>query len=297
LKAREKGYTATVKECAAGWKNVKQSVKEEYESYAEEIKEERSRNRDLYEIAFGVKPKRPRGPYNFFLMDLAKEGKFTGFKEASKIWNNKSDKDKEKYLKAAKKAQLAYMIKKAEFKSTARKAYSKPKSAFNLFIADMSGKTDDKTEDDSFFNYCYNKWKIAEESVKRKYKKKAEELAQQHDERKEELKSRVFDMPKRPQTGYNRYTAERLPILKEKSPAKAITEFFKIIGSEWKGMKKIAKEKYNKLHENDLEAYKEKIKKFKLNGYYTPAIPDTGKKSVSKRSSSIGADSKKGKAI
>jgi hypothetical protein len=296
MKARDKGETMTLKECAANWKNVKQSIKEKYEVYAEEVKEERAKNRDLYEIAFGVKPKRPRGPYNFFLMDLAKEGKFSGFKEAGKVWSNTSDEDREKYLKAAKKAQLAYTLKKAEYKSSIRKIYSKPKSAFNLFVADMKGKSDDMAQDDTFFNYCYNKWKKCDEGLKKKFQKKADELSASHAERKEELDSRIFDMPKRPRSGYTLYLAERLPILKEKNPSKVVTEFFKIIGTEWKGMKKATKEKYNLVYEKEAEAYKEKVKEFKEFGFYTPDKSDTGRKSVSRRSTSKSKDTKKGKA-
>jgi hypothetical protein len=102
-------------------------------------------------------------------------------------------------------------------------------------------------------------------------------------------------MPKKPSSGYNLYIAERLPILKEKNPTKAVTEFFKIIAAEWTGMKKSAKEKYNQGYEKELEAYKEKVKEFKQLGYYTPNKADIGRKSVSRRSTSKGKDTKKGK--
>jgi hypothetical protein len=298
LKAREKGETMTLKDCAANWKNLKQSTKDKYDAYAEEVREEREKNRNLYEVAFGIKPKRPRGPYNFYLMDLAKQGKFTGFKGASKSWSNLPEDQKEKYQRTAKKAALAYMIKKAEYKSTVRKAYSKPKSAFNLFVSDMSGKNTDMKDDDTFFNYCYNKWKKADENLKKKYQKKADELAAEHAERREELDSRVFDMPKRPSSGYNLYIADRIPVLKEKHPGKATTELFKAISEEWKDLKKSQKEKYNEAYLKQLDAYKEQVKEFRTNGFYTPGKADMGKRSTSKKSNSkrsVSKSTKKGK--
>jgi hypothetical protein len=294
-KAREKGETMTLKDCAANWKNVKQSIKEKYEAHAEEVKEERAKQRDIYEIAFNVKPKRPNTPYTFYLMELAKDGKFTNFKEASKSWKNLPEDDKEKYLRMAKKAQLCYQMKMAEYKSSVRKIVSKPKSALNLFIEDMKGKGDDMKENDNFLSYCYTKWRKLEENTKKKYQKKADELAEEHAERKEELGGRVFEMPKRPRSGYNLYLAERLPQLKEKHATKPVTELFKMVALEWSGMKKSQKDKYQAAYEKEVDAYKEKVKEYRINGFYTPDKSDM-RKSTSKRSVSKMRDTKKGKA-
>jgi hypothetical protein len=292
-KARDKGETMTLKECGAAWKNVKQSVKEKYEAHAEEVKEERTKQRDLYEIAFNVRPKRPNGPYNFYLMELAKDGKFTNFKEASKSWKNLSEDEKEKYQRMAKKAQLCYQMKMAEYKSSVRKIVSKPKSALNLFMEDMRGKGEDMKENDNFLSYCYGKWRKLDENLKKKYQKKADELAEEHAERKEE--QRVFGMPKRPKSGYNLYLAEKLPQLKEKNATKPVTELFKMVGIEWAALKKSQKDKYQAAYEKEVDAYKEKVKEYRINGFYTPDKSEM-RKSTSKRSVSKVRDTKKGKA-
>jgi hypothetical protein len=108
----KQNQSMTLVECAEAWDNTEQSVKDKYEQYAQEMQEEKEKNRDLYELAFNVKPKRPLGPYNFYLMELNKEGKFSGFKDAATSWHNLPPEEKEKYLKVAKKAQLAYAVKK-----------------------------------------------------------------------------------------------------------------------------------------------------------------------------------------
>jgi hypothetical protein len=298
MKAREQNQRMTLKECAEAWKNTKQSIKEKYEAYANEVKEEREKNRDLYELAFGVKPKKPLGPYNFYLMELAKEGKFTGMKDSAKLWHNLSAEEKEKYQKVAKKAQLAYMVKKAEYNSSVRKSYSKAKSAFNFFVADQKNYPDDLPQG-GFFEWCYNKWKKADDDVKRKYQKMADSAAKDHSSNREELDSKIFDMPKKPMSAYNRFIKDKVPELKEKHPDKEASQLFSLAAEDWKTIKETAKRKYEAAYTEDLKAYKDQVREYEKSGYYTPG-KTVGKKSatksVSRSKSKDKASTKKGKA-
>jgi hypothetical protein len=296
MKARENNEKMRLQDCAEAWGKVKEATKEKYERYAQEVKEERQKNRDLYEVAYGVKPKRPLGPYNFYLMELAKENKFSGFKDAGKSWRNMSAEDKEKYLKVAKKAQLAYQIKKAEYTSTVRKSYSKAKSAFNFFVADQKNYPDDLPQG-GFFNWCYDKWRKASDEIKKKYQKMADSAAKAHVRDRDELDTKVFDQPKKPLSGYNRYVKERLPLLKEQNPNKEHSEFFGMIGEEWKNLKIKNKEKYDAMYKEELQGYKDQLNEFRKNGFYTPSKMETkGKKSVSRSMSKDKASTKKSKA-
>jgi hypothetical protein len=77
MKARENNQRMRLKECADAWNNLNKKTKEKYEAYAREFKEEWEKKRNLNELP-NIKLKKPLKSYNFFLMEPAKEGKFTG---------------------------------------------------------------------------------------------------------------------------------------------------------------------------------------------------------------------------
>jgi hypothetical protein len=293
VKARENNEKMTLPMCAEAWNKAKDTIKEKYDNYAEEIREERRKNRDLYEMAYGVKPKRPLGPYNFYLMELSKEGKFTGFKDAAKSWRNTSDEDKEKYLRVAKKAQLAYQMKKQEYNSSVRKSYTRTKSAFNFFVADQKDKNyPDDLGQGGFFNWCYDKWMKTSDEIKKKYEKMAEQSAKASNREREELDNKVFEQPKKPINGYARFVKERVPQLKEKNPDTNNSEFFGMVAEEWRNMKIKNKEKYDKAYKEELTGYKDRLREFNKNGYYTPSKEELARKSAKKMSMSNRSKSK-----
>lgn len=74
-KQKEKGETANFSEIAQIWKKSNQKTKEKYSEYAVEWKEKQEEHRDLYELAFGLKPRRPKGAFNFFLDGSCKRRK------------------------------------------------------------------------------------------------------------------------------------------------------------------------------------------------------------------------------
>ena len=271
-KAREKDDVVSMKQCGEMWQSTKQSVKDKYNEFAEKEKEERMKHRDLYEVAFGIKPKRPLGPYNFFLMEKAKEGKFHGstniFKEASKIWKTLKIEEKERYKKIAKKAQLAYFIKMMEFKSANRKP--KPKSAFNFFVSDMKDKVKDvELPQGGMFSYCFQMWKKTDEATKKKYHKMAAEEKEITREEREQAKGKVHKKPKRPGSAYNVYIKDKYDEYKEKSGNKPTTEIMALLGEDWNKMKENQKKKYNDMYEKNAEIYKEQLKEYEKFGFYS----------------------------
>ena len=66
---------------AETWKSLKQSDKDKYVRYAEEINEEREKLYHIYEIIHGVKPKRPAGAFRIFLQEKAKNKELHDIKE------------------------------------------------------------------------------------------------------------------------------------------------------------------------------------------------------------------------
>jgi predicted RNase H-like HicB family nuclease len=268
-KANEKNEKIVLKDCAELWGKTKESTKEKYDKYASEIREERQKNRDIYEIAFGVKPKRPLNAFNFYLMQMAKDGKFSTMKECSKKWKALPDDEKEKYLKIAKKAQLAYTLKKKEYNATRRKTTTKARSAFNFFMQDMKGKIPEDAPEGTL-KYCYNKWKSLDDAGKKKFQKMADKDALENKKNKEEQEGKVFKKPKRPPTGYNRYVKDRVPELREKHKDKMVSELFSIIAEEWASLKDSTKDKYNKQHKEEMTAYKDKVREWEKTGCYEP---------------------------
>jgi hypothetical protein len=273
-KAKEKGESMTFKIVAEMWKKQKQSVKDKYSQYAEEFNGDRAKQRDIYEITFGLKPRRPLGAYKFFLMEAAKEGKLgkNPIKEGPKAWKKLSEEEKEKYQRIAQKEKLIYLVKKREYESQIKKSSStRPQSAFNLYVADLKDKVDSKDiGPGGFFDYCYKKWNKMEESAKRKYFQRAEEQKEVSEKAKEEFMARVYNIPKRPANTYNIYIQHSLPDLQKSHPKKEVTELFKILGDQWHTLSDKQKEKFGKLYEKNLDVYKSQYQQWEENGYYTP---------------------------
>lgn len=301
--AREKGDSISMKECAEKWNKAKNSVKEKYHQYAEEDKEERMKNRDMYEIAFGLKPRKPHGAFKFFLMQAAKEGKLdkgNPLVEGHKLWKKLNEEQKEVYQRMAQKDKLAYLVKKMEYDATVRKTSSvRPMSAVNCFMADMKDRVSpSEYGKDGFFNYCYKKWRKLDDSLKRKYYQKAEASKQEAKEIREELKARVYDMPKRPGSSYNIFIKENYEKVKEDNPKKETSEIFGLCADLWNSLPDKQKAKYSKIHEKELENYKELLSEWNEKGFYTPGKSEgKGKRSQKARSSSAGKSKKSKKSM
>jgi transcription factor A len=287
--AREKGETMTMKQCAEKWAKSKTSVKEKYAQFAEEKNEERDKHRDLYEIAYGIKPRRPLGAFKFFLIEAAKEGKFEGVNpliEGHKLFNKLTDEQKEKYQRIAQREKLAYMVKKMEYDAVVKKTSThRPLSAMNIFMQDMKDKV--SAEDynkEGFFNYCYKKWHKLDDANIRKYQRRAEESKAESAQINEGLKSRVYNKPRKPANTYNIFIQHINPELREHNPKKSATEIFKMAGDKWQTLSDKQKEKYAKLYEKELEQYEAQMEEWNQNGYYDTGKENRGRKRKSSQS-------------
>lgn len=282
MQAKEKNEKITLIDCAEKWKKLKSSAKQKYQDYADEVREERERLRDMYEITFGIKPKRPIGAYKFFMMELAKEGKLDGknpFVEAAKLWTQLSPEKKERYQKVAKKRQLAYIIKKEEYNSSVRKSTGKAPTGFNLFVSDMKDKvTEEIPENSNLFEYCYKKWQTVDAETKNKYNKRAEEEKVKFENRRKDMDEK-HDMPKRPITPYNRYVSERFNSVREKV-GQDVNQVFKAIADEWQELNPKVKEKYIKEYQGEQEKYKQLMEEWEETKTTTlkSSTPSTNKK-------------------
>jgi hypothetical protein len=301
-KAREKDKTLTLKEISELWQKTKDSTKEKYEDLANTMREEREKLRDIYEIAFGVKPRKPIGAYRFFMMDMAKQGKFDGknpIREAGKLWKATKDSDKEKYLRMAKRDQLAYMIKKIEFNNSIKKHYTRAKSAFNFYVEEQAKKTEVPQDSGrgGLFKVLVAKWKKTDESGKKKYKQMAEDDKKRAQKDREQMKMRVYEEPKRPAQPYARFIRDRMRELSSGDTKIILSEHMSDLGEEWKKLTDKNKDKYVKEYEGDLDTYKEQLEFFKENKYYVPEGEETQKR---RRKSSAGKgrsqSQKKGKS-
>jgi hypothetical protein len=277
--AKEKGTTTNLKEISEKWKKAKDTVKEKYAEYAYEDKEERAKQRDLYEIAFNIKPRRPLGPFKFFLMEMAKLGKLAGnpLVEGHKLWKKISDEDREKYEKIAQRDKLAYIVKKIEYDLEVKKSSTyKAMSPFNIFCQEFKGKLKDGKYEGkdvggvNFFHFAFKQWQKLDATTKRKYVKKSDEDKVEAAKMKEEFKARVYEAPKKPGNYYTFYIKSTQPELKAKYPKKDAQEIFKMAAENWKDMSDKQKGKYVTMYNSAKETYEHNLKAFETDGYYTP---------------------------
>ncbi len=270
--AREKGETMTFVEVAKKWKNCKQSVKDKYSRYAEEEKEEREKNRDLYEIAHGIKPRRPLGAYKFFLMEAVKEKKIpegqSVFKQGAIMWKKLNDEQRDRYERIAQREKLAYAIKKMEYNTSIKKQSStRPLTALNIFMQEMKDSKESYGKE-GYFNFCYKKWNKMDEDARAKYYEKAEQSKKESNKMNESINQRVHIPPKKPLTSYNLFMREKVTKLREEDPSKPTTQCFKECGQMWSKMSDKQKEKYENMYAKLLEEYQVALNAYNEFGFY-----------------------------
>ena len=84
-------------ELVATLKSLKNSDKNTYIDYAEEINKEREHLYDVYELINGIKPTKPDGAFRVFLQEKAKEKTLHNLKEGKEMWDKLSEDEKEHY--------------------------------------------------------------------------------------------------------------------------------------------------------------------------------------------------------
>ena len=291
----------SLKEISPAWKKLSKNEKKSFEKYAQEINEEKEKLRDIYDIVHGIKPKKPAGAFRIFLQEKAKNNEIKTIQDGHELWKKLSEEQKEEYLTKSHKCLLAYRYKKMIYNKKIKKMLpKKPKGPFQAFLKEKKGQKPAKGENMlSFWKKVYDGFSDAQ---KKKYVEKAEKDKERYDRQMSKFQDKVFDMPKKPHSGFNLYVQDRMPDLKKAKPNAQVTVLLRQIAKEWKEGKDVDTKQYNKNAEKDKRRFKKQLKEFQKMGYYTKEkaesedeTEDKSKKSQKKKSSSK-ASTKKSKS-
>lgn len=204
-------------------------------------------------------------------MEKAKEGYFTGknaLKEGKRMWENLEEDEKENYLKLSHRIRLSYIYKKMLYKKKIKESQpQKPKTAQNLFYADLKGKKVPK--DMNFLEFAQEKWKKLSEDNKKIYYEKAEKERKNYEKKMEKTQNRVFDQPKHGRSAYQIFISQNVVQLKEEKPKKAVADLLVESAGIWNELSDREKKKYEKESRKEKEQCKEQRREFKTKGYYT----------------------------
>ena len=288
-------------EIAPAWKKLSKNEKKVYEKYAQELNEEKGKLQDLYELVHGIKPKKPAGAFRIFLQEKAKSNEIKSLSDGHEMWKNLSEDEKEEYLKKSHRCILAYRYKKMIYNKKIKKMLpKKPPNPQQIFLKEKKGQKPAKGENWLF--YWQSIFNNLPEEKKKKYEEKALKAKEKYEKKMEEFKGKVFDMPKKPTSGFRLYISERMPDLKKESPNKSVPELFKIIAQEWTEGKKVNQHEYIKTAEKDKRRFIKQLKEFQKLGYYTQPKEEKaeendeeeekGRKSQKKRSTSKASSQK-----
>ena len=283
------------------WKKLSKKEKQTYEKYAQELNEEKEKLRDIYDIVHGVKPKKPAGAFRIFLQEKAKNNEIKTLKEGQEMWKKLSEDQKEEYLTKSHRCLLAYRYKKMLYNKKIKKMLpKKPTGPFQQFLKEKKGQKPANGE--SWFTYWKTVFDGLSEAQKKKYVEKAEKAKEKYDKQMLQFQDKVFDMPKKPHSGFNLFVVDRMPDLKKEKPNAPTSVLLKQIAKEWSDGKDVDQKLYNKNAEKDKKRFKKQLKEFQKMGYYTKEKGENdtedderSKKSKKKRSSSK-SKSKKSKS-
>ena len=290
-----------LKEIAPAWKKLSKNEKKSFEKYAQELNEEKEKLRDIYDIVHGVKPKKPAGAFRIFLQEKAKNNEIKTLKEGQEMWKKLSEDQKEEYLTKSHRCLLAYRYKKMLYNKKIKKMLpKKPTGPFQQFLKEKKGQKPANGE--SWFTYWKTVFDGLSEAQKKKYVEKAEKVKEKYDKQMLQFQDKVFDMPKKPHSGFNLFVVDRMPDLKKEKPNAPSSVLLKQIAKEWSDGKDVDQKLYNKNAEKDKKRFKKQLKEFQKMGYYTKEKGENdtedderSKKSKKKRSSSK-SKSKKSKS-
>ena len=176
----------------------------------------------------------------------------------------------------------------------------KPTGPFQQFLKEKKGQKPANGE--SWFTYWKTVFDGLSEAQKKKYVEKAEKAKEKYDKQMLQFQDKVFDMPKKPHSGFNLFVVDRMPDLKKEKPNAPSSVLLKQIAKEWSDGKDVDQKLYNKNAEKDKKRFKKQLKEFQKMGYYTKEKGENdtedderSKKSKKKRSSSK-SKSKKSKS-
>lgn len=257
----------TVKDIAPAWKTLPKNEKKSYERYAQELNEEKEKLRDIYEIVHGVKPKRPAGAFRIFLQEKAKNNEIKTLSDGHNLWKNLSEDEKEEYLTKSHRCQLAYKYKKMIYNKKIKKLVpKKPGGALYQFLKEKKGQKPPNGE--NWLKYYRTAFSNLSNEQKKKYEEKAEKAMEKYEKKMAQFQDRIFDMPKKPYSGFLLYVSDRMPDLKKEKPNQPNQTLIKIIAKEWVGGKNVNQASYNKKAEKDKARFKKQFLEFQKLGYY-----------------------------
>ena len=288
-----------LKEIAPAWKKLPKNEKKSYEKYAQELNEEKEKLKDIYDIVHGVKPKKPAGAFRIFLQEKAKNNEIKTLKEGQELWKKLSEDQKEEYLTKSHKCLLAYRYKKMIYNKKIKKMLpKKPKGPLQQFLKEKKGQKPANGE--SWLVFWKTVFDGLSEAQKKKYVEKAEKAKEKYDKQMLQFQDKVFDMPKKPHSGFNLFVADRMPDLKKEKPNVQTSILLKQIAKEWSDGKDVDQKLYNKNSERDKKRFKKQLKEFQKMGYYTKdkseeETEDDGRSKKSKKKRSSSKSSKKSK--
>lgn len=258
----------SLKEIAPAWKKLSKNEKKSYERYAQELNDEKTKLQDIYDIVHGVKPKKPAGAFRVFLQEKAKNNEIKALNEGYEMWKRLSDDQKEEYLIKSHRCQLAYKYKKMIYNKKLKKIFPrKPMGALQQYLKEKKGQKPANGE--NWLIYWRTVFTNLSKEKKKKYEEKAEKAKEHYDKEMLKFQDKVFDMPKKPISGFALYVSDRMPDIKEEKPDVPLTELMRQIAIEWQTEKNVDKNYYNKKAEKDKKRFKKQLKEFQKFGYYT----------------------------
>ena len=276
------------KGCGKLWAKTSDKDRKKYAKFAAEMNADRAKQREIYEIANGIKPKRPQGAFGIYISELAKEGKFQGknaFKEGRKMWDKLSEEEKEKYLKLNHRVKICYRYKMMVYKNRIKKLQpTKPKTAYNFFVRAM--RKAKIPEGKTFLEYCYEQWDKLDDKGREKYDEMAEKEKKKFAKDRDQIERRVYNPPKKALSAYNIYMKERVTELKMDKPEEQISTLFGLAAKEWNELDARRRKKYEKMANKETDNYALQLKEFEDNGYYidkTKTQADSQSKSQSQK--------------
>ena len=237
------------------WKKLSKKEKQTYEKYAQELNEEKEHLQDLYEITHGVKPKRPNGAFRIFLQEKAKNNEIKSLTQGQELWKKLTEEQKEEYLKKSHRCQLAYKYKKMIYVKQIKKILPKrPGNAYTQFLKEKKGQK--IPEGQNFLKYWRPIYEKLTPEEKAKYEEKAKKAKEIYDKKFEQFANKVFDMPKKPLSGFTFYVTEKMPLLKKEKPDLLLNDLSKQIAEEWQKEPEEKKAEYIKKSEEDKKRFK-----------------------------------------
>ena len=84
-----------------------------------------------------------------------------------------------------------------------------------------------------------------------KYEEKAEKSLEKYNKQMSQFENKIFDMPKRPISGFMLYVSDRMPDIKKEKPKLTSPELIGIIAKEWQKGKDVDQKSYNKKAEKE----------------------------------------------